>query len=112
MGSLTEKLEHKQVRYRSFLERRLYVYRGWQSFEYFSELYLTLFDDTSNKLLQLLLLEKSFLAKEQAVVWLFEIFLDQLVRGYDLKLHEDFEKKVYFEDCIGIDKTEIFIDCG
>lgn len=110
MVSLTEKLEHKQVRYRAFLERRLYVYRGWQSFEYFSRLYLTLFDDTSNKLLQLLLLEKSFLAKEQAVVWLFEIFLDQLVRGYDLKLHEDFEKKVYFEDCIGINETEIFID--
>lgn len=28
MSSLSEKMEHKQVRYRAFLERRLHSYRG------------------------------------------------------------------------------------
>lgn len=35
---------------------------------------------------------------EQAVLKLLDSFFDQLVRAYDLKLHEDFEKNVYFEE--------------
>ncbi len=98
MSSLLEKMEHKQVRYQAFLERRLHSYRGWQSFNYYRDLYLKLFDETSNGLIQFLLLDDSFFESEQAVLKLLDSFLDQLVRAYDLKFHEDFEKKVYFEE--------------
>lgn len=98
MSSLSEKMERKQVRYRAFLERRLHSYRGWQSFNYYRDLYLKLFDETSNGLIQFLLLDDSFFESEQAVLKLLDSFLDQLVRAYDLKFLEDFEKKVYFEE--------------
>lgn len=98
MDSLSEKLDHKQVRYRVFLERRFYMCRRWQSFNYYSDLYLKLFDETSNSLIQFLLLDDSFFESEQAVLKLLDSFLDQLVRAYDLKFHEDFEKNVYFEE--------------
>lgn len=106
MSSLSEKMEHKQVRYRAFLERRFYLYRGWQSFNYYRDLYLKLFDETSNGLIQFLLLDDSFFGSEQAVLKLLDGFLDQLVRAYDLKFHEDFEKKVYFEEySVGISEV-------
>ena len=93
MSSLSEKMEHRQVSYRAFLERRLHSYRGWQSFDYYSDLYLKLFDD-------------SFFESEQAVLKLLDSFFDQLVRAYDLKLHEDFEKNVYFEEySVGISEV-------
>lgn len=98
MSSLSEKIEYRQVSYRAFLERRLHSYRGWQSFDYYSDLYLKLFDETSNSLIPFLLFDDSFFESEQAVLKLLNSFFDQLVRAYDLKLHEDFEKNVYFEE--------------
>ncbi|EPI07504.1 hypothetical protein [Enterococcus faecalis] len=98
MCSFSVKLERKQAWYRAFLQRKFHVYGGWQSFDYYSELYLTLFDETSNSLIQFLLLEDSIFENEHAVLRLFDSFLDQLVRVYDLKFYEDFEKKVYFEE--------------
>ncbi|MDN3183558.1 hypothetical protein P0E83_03495 [Enterococcus faecalis] len=61
-------------------------------------MYLKLFDETSNGLIQFLLLDDSFFESEQAVLKLLDSFLDQLVRAYNLKFHEDFEMKVYFEE--------------
>ncbi|WP_033600190.1 hypothetical protein [Enterococcus faecalis] len=98
MCSLIEKMERKQVRYRIFLQRKFHIYRGWQSFNYFSELYLALFDETSNSLIQFLLLENSLFESEQTILKLLDNFLDQLVCTYDLKFYKDFEKKVYFEE--------------
>ncbi|MFG5461644.1 hypothetical protein ACFJYD_13790 [Enterococcus faecalis] len=98
MCSLIEKMEHIQIRYRIFLQRKFYIYRGWQSFNYFNELYLALFDETSNSLIQFLLLENYLFESEQSILELLDNFLNQLVRTYDLKLYEDFEKKVYFEE--------------
>lgn len=98
MSSLSEKMEHKQVRYRAFLERRLHSYRGWQNFNYYSDWYLKLFNEISNSLIQFLLLDDSFFESEQAVLKLLDSFFDQLVRAYDLKFHEDFKKNVYFEE--------------
>lgn len=106
MSSLSEKMEHKQVRYRAFLERRMHSCRGWQSFNYYSDLYLKLFNETSNSLIQFLLLDDFFFESEQAVLKLLDSFFDQLVRAYDLKFHEDFEKNVYFEKYpLGISKV-------
>ena len=49
-------------------------------------------------LLPLTMLVDVYKRQEQAVLKLLDSFLDQLVRAYDLKFHEDFEKKVYFEE--------------
>ncbi|EAK8385900.1 hypothetical protein [Enterococcus sp. DIV1420a] len=98
MSSLSKKMEQKQVKYRSFLQRRIRIYRGWQSFAYYNELYLTLFDETCHNLIQFLLLEESYFESEQTILKLLDSFLDQLVRVYDLKFYEGFEKKVYFEE--------------
>lgn len=61
-------------------------------------MYLKLFNETSNSLIQFLLLDDSFFESEQAVLKLLDSFFDKLVRAYDLKFHEDFEKNVYFEE--------------
>ncbi|KAJ72871.1 hypothetical protein M222_2071 [Enterococcus faecalis AZ19] len=61
-------------------------------------MYLKLFNETSNSLIQFLLLDDSFFESEQAILKLLDSFFDQLVRAYDLKFHEDFEKNVYFEE--------------
>ncbi|MDN3100619.1 hypothetical protein P0E61_09705 [Enterococcus faecalis] len=73
----------KQEKYRRFLERKIRVYRMWQSFSYYSTLYLKLYNETSEYLIQFLLLDN---------------FLEQLVKAYNNKLHEDFDKGVFFEE--------------
>ncbi|MFB5451120.1 hypothetical protein ACE4ZN_00660 [Enterococcus faecalis] len=98
MLSLAERMEFKQQKYRKFLQKKFHCYRGWQSFEYYKTLYLKLFDETSTNLIRFLLLEETFFECDEAVLNLLDCFLEKLVIAYDRKLHEDFERKVFFEE--------------
>lgn len=97
MVALAERMEIKQEKYRRFLEKKFRAYRGWQSFNYYSDLYLKFYNETSEYLIQFLLLDDSFFECDEAVLNLLDKFLEQLVKMYDHKLHEDFEKQVSFE---------------
>ena len=83
MLDLAERMGVKQEKYRRFLERKIRVYSMWQSFSYYSTLYLKLYNETSEYLIQFLLLDN---------------FLEQLVKAYNNKLHEDFDKGVFFKE--------------
>lgn len=99
---LSEELELKRQKHRRFLNGKFSAYRCWCSFPYYHQLYLNLYEETSEYLVQFLLLDNIFFENEEAVVKLFEGFLEQLVRSYACKIHEDFERKV----CIGSDNIE------
>ncbi|HBI2077583.1 hypothetical protein [Enterococcus faecalis] len=99
---LSEELELKRQKYRRFLNGKFSAYRCWCSFPYYYQLYLDLYEETSEYLVQFLLLDNVFFENEEAVVKLFEGFLEQLVRSYACKIHEDFERKIY----IGSDNIE------
>jgi hypothetical protein len=95
---LAERIGVKQEKYRRFLERKIRVYRMWQSFSYYSTLYLKLYNETSEYLIQFLLLDDLFFECDEAVLNLLDNFLEQLVKAYNNKLHEDFDKGVFFEE--------------
>lgn len=95
---LIEKIRSIEHKYRRFLEKKLYVYKMWQSFDYFNHLYLTLYDETCKDFIAVVLAEERILSVEGKVTKLLERFLDQLVRLYEKCLQQDFEKSVYFEE--------------
>lgn len=97
---LAERMGIKQEKYRRFLERKIRVYRMWQSFNYYSTLYLKLYNETSEYLIQFLLLDSLFFEcdEAEAVLNLLDNFLEQLVKAYDDKLHEDFAKRAFIEE--------------
>lgn len=94
---LAESLEVKRKKYERFLIGKLRVYQPWQSYPYYYQLYVKLYDETSEQLIQFLLLSDTFFEKEQATLHFCERFLEQLVHSYDKRLQEDFEKKVYVD---------------
>lgn len=99
---LSEELEVKRQKYRRFLKGKFSAYRCWCSFSYYYQLYLNLYEETSEYLARFLLLDNIFFENEEAVIILFESFLEQLVRSYECQMHEDFERKIY----IGSDNVE------
>lgn len=101
---LAERLEMKRKKYKRFLIGKLRAYQSWQSYTYYYELYVKLYDETSEQLIQFLLLSDTFFEKEHATLQFCERFLERLVSGYDKRLQEDFEKKVYV-DTGGIEKA-------
>ncbi|WP_225589842.1 hypothetical protein [Enterococcus faecalis] len=101
---LSERLEMKRKKYKRFLIGKLRVYQPWQSYTYYYELYVKLYDEASQQLIQFLLLSDTFFEKERATLHFCERFLEQLVHSYDKRLQEDFEKKVYV-DTGGIEKA-------
>lgn len=94
---LEERLEMNRKKYRQFLIWKLRVYQSWQSYTYYNELYVKLYDETSEQLIQFLLLNDQFFKTECATVCFCEEFLEKIVRAYDKSLQEDFEKKVYVD---------------
>lgn len=101
VSDLAKRIGVKQEKYRRFLERKIRVYRMWQSFNYYSTLYLKLYNKTSEYLIQFLLLDDLFFERDEAVLNLLDNFFKQLVIAYDDKLHEDFDKGVFFEAYTG-----------
>ncbi|WP_353960706.1 DUF6906 family protein [Enterococcus faecalis] len=93
-GNLKEIFYLKRQKYRRFLNGKFSAYRCWCSFPYYHQLYLNLYEETSEYLIQFLLLDNIFFENEEAVVKLFEGFLEQLVKAYACKIHEDFESEV------------------
>ena len=58
---LSEELELKRQKYRRFLNGKFSAYRCWCSFPYYHQLYLNLYEETSEYLVQFLLLDNIFL---------------------------------------------------